>query len=475
MRARLAPILALTPCLVAWEGFTRSVEEVEEGIAALEAGDADTALERFQAAAKEVPGGPVLQYDLGLAHLAKGEHDEALAALTLAVATPDRSLRSEALSALGSVHAAKEAWQEAADSWKRALMLNPTDEAARHNYEMAWLHLHPPCAAKEDPFEDNDAPGEGKPFDPKLVEEAGGTMTACPGDPDWYVVGAPEGHALRITVRTETEGAVLATTLLAPNGATLREAVSEGGVARMDIGWVEMEGAYQVGVVLQGDAEEAAYSLEPMALPPCPQGDDDLEDNDGPADARPLEKGTQALRSCPDDEDWFAVSPGEGEDLAVNLQYDAPRGALDLTLFDGDGRREVAASAKGQGKEGVFLEKPEGSFLVRVRAAAGRTDNVYQIEVSDKPPDSGDESQDPKNEPDDPEDEDEPEDPKDDPEDPDNSEGDDEEPTPPEEPPKDPEAQDALDVLRSLQEDDRNLAMERALRSAPPRRTERDW
>ena len=80
---------------------------MEEGIAALAAGDADRALERFQAAAAEVPSSPELQYDLGLAHLAKGQHDEAIAALTQAVSASDPTLRARALSAMGSVHAAK--------------------------------------------------------------------------------------------------------------------------------------------------------------------------------------------------------------------------------------------------------------------------------------------------------------------------------------------------------------------------------
>ena len=464
-----------------WDGFTRSVTAVEEGIAALAAGDADRALERFQAAAKEVPASPELHFDIGLAHLAKGEPDEAVAALTQAVSTPDAGLRAKALSALGSAHAAKEAWQEAADAWRRSLMLEPGDDDARHNYEMAWLHLNPPCTAKEDPFEDNDAPDAAKELDPKVLEQSGGSLTACLGDPDWFAVGAPTGHALRITVRTETEGAKLSTTLVAPDGSTIREAVSEEGVARMDVGWVEVEGVYRVGIILEASppdepVEEAAYTLEPLVLPPCPGGDDGLEDNDGPADARPLEKGTQSLRICPGDEDWFAVSAGEGEDLGVNVQYDAPRGALALTLLDGEGRNEVGASAVGGGKEGVFLEKPEGSFLVRVRGSAsgagGGVDNVYQIEVTDKPPDSdGGGDQDDQDE-DDEEDKDDEEDPGDQNKDDEDKKDEDKDKEPP---PEEKDRQDALDVLRSLQEDDRNLALERAMQAAPPRKTERDW
>ncbi len=473
MRRRMQALAVIAAGTVGWEGFKRSVTEVEEGIAALAAGDADRALERFQAAAAEVPSSPELQYDLGLAHLAKGQHDEAIAALTQAVSASDPTLRARALSAMGSVHAAKEAWQEASDAWKRSLMLNPADDDVRHNYEIAWLHLNPPCAAKEDPFEDNDAPGEAKPLDPQVLQQSGGSLTACPGDPDWFVVGAPAGHSLRVTVKTETEGAQLATTLVAPDGSTIREAVSEEGVARMDVGWVELEGNYQIGVVLEGDAEEAAYTLEPLALPPCPKGDDGLEDNDGPADARPLEKGTQALRMCPADEDWFAVSPGEGEDLGVNLQYDAARGVLELTMYDGEGREEVGASSTASGKEGVFLDKPEGSFLVRVRGARNTSDNVYQIEVTDKPPDSDGGGDSPPDEPKDDEQDDKDED-----EDEDKDKGeDDKAPEPKDEPdkPKDQAERDALDVLRSLQEDDRNLALERAMQAAPPRRTERDW
>ena len=482
LRPALGALLALWLPLCGWDLFERSVPEVEEGISALEAGDAKRAVDRFQAAAKEVPSHPVLHYDLGLAHLAVGDHDEALAALAQAVSTPDKSLRAKALAAIGATHAAKESWQEASDAWKRSLMLDPAADDVRHNFEIAWLHLNPPCAAKEDPFEDNDAPGEGKPFDPKVLEEGGGSLTACPGDPDWFVVGAPAAHALRVTVRTETEGAILATTLLAPDGSTLREAVSEDGVARMDITHIEVEGHYQIGIVLEGDVDEAAYTLEPMVLPPCPEGDDGLEDNDVPADARPLEKGTQSLRICPNDDDWFAVSAGEGEDLGVNIQYDAARGSLHLTMFDGEGHTEVATSESGAGKDGVFLEKPKGSFLVRVRGGREQTDNVYQIEVTDKEPDSDGESDpDDQNDRDDEDEKDKDQDDKDKEKDKDEKDEKDEKEKEKEKekdkpkPEQEKAAQDALDVLRSLEEDDKNLALERALRQAPPRRTERDW
>ena len=445
-------ILALTLAVAGCDALLhRSVPEVEEGNRELAEGRAEEALQRYQEASEEVPASPALHYDLGLAHLAAGNHDDAIAALRQAAATPDRALRAKALRALGQAHAAAEDWEAAADAFKRALLLQPGDEDARNDYEVAWLKLHPPCAAREDAYEDNDRREEAKPPDPQVQ----GPLMACPGDSDWFAVQVPAGHSLFVTVRTETEDASLAVGLEDTAGAVLREArTADGeGVARLDLRRVEEGGAYLIGVWEEGVAE-AAYTLEVAALPPCPDGDDGLEDNDVPADARPVEKGEQALRICPGDEDWFAVSVVEDKDLAVSIDYDPPRDVLSLTLLDGDGRAQVQASETGSGREQVVLEEPgAGSWLVRVRGASPRAGNVYRLQVSDEKPDQ--EGKDQQDQQDQQEDEQQ-----------DQQEQQD---------PRRQEQQRIEEVLDSLREEDGNLALERALQAAPERAPVKPW
>ena len=466
---RRPALLLLALSCVAWSPLRRSVGAVEEGNDKLAKGDAEGALEAYRRAAEEVPSSPELHYDLGLAHLAKGEHDDAVAELRQAVATPDRALRGHALRALGHAQAGREAWEEAADAFKRALLLRPDDEDARHDYEVAWLKLHPPCEAKEDAYEDNDRPEDAKPLDPKVS----GPLTACPGDADWFALDVQEGHSLFVTVRTETEGAALDVELRGPEGAVLREARStEGeGTARIDLRLADRAGIYRVGVSEAGETE-TGYTFEVAALPPCPAGDDGLEDNDGPADARPLELGQQALRSCPGDEDWFAVTVADGKDLAVSIEYDPPRGTLGLDLVDAGGSAVVKASHTGSGKEQAVLEQPgAGSYLVRVAGEGPRDGNVYRIEISDKKPEgqSGDQQQ--QQDPDEGEDQ-----PKQD----ENQEQEQEQEQKQEQKEEEEEQQQQQQqqiesLLENLEDDDRNRALERALQAAPQRGARKPW
>jgi tetratricopeptide (TPR) repeat protein len=131
-----------------WDLSYRKNPEVVAGNEAFAAGNWDEAISHYQAAADALPDEPGVHFDLGAALLSKGEaapagkdRDEVLATasreLNMATDAPDARLRAGAHYNLGNLSYTKQDFGKAIDEYKRALKLDPKDENARHNLEMA--------------------------------------------------------------------------------------------------------------------------------------------------------------------------------------------------------------------------------------------------------------------------------------------------------------------------------------------------
>lgn len=137
---RVALVFAalLFPLVADAEILHRPDPDVEAGIAALEAGDAEGALERFERAARRRPREGRIHLNRGLALRELGRMDEAREAFGQALAAGGAS--REALHGLGHLHAAQGELEEAIASFRSALERDPEDAAARKNIE-ALLRL----------------------------------------------------------------------------------------------------------------------------------------------------------------------------------------------------------------------------------------------------------------------------------------------------------------------------------------------
>jgi len=297
-----AVVLLLLPVQLAWHPLRSSVSEVEQGNTRLEAGDAEGALQQYELAATKIPENPALLYDRGLALLRLGRLEEALEPLTKAASGSDPEVRYRASFALGLLHYQQESWDEAVQAFKGALRLRPTDDDARLNYELAWARLHPPCRLLEDAQEENDTADTAKLLSEPLQEP----LRLCPGDPDWFAVDVPAGAALFIAAKVLGDPAPLVLSLVGPDGAPLQEAQGDQELA-VELRQAEQAGRHLFRVSVVGDAQPA-YELAVEVQPPCPLGEDALEENDSLAAAHELGKGEQkGLRICPADEDWYSV------------------------------------------------------------------------------------------------------------------------------------------------------------------------
>ncbi|HLV61562.1 MAG TPA: tetratricopeptide repeat protein [Fredinandcohnia sp.] len=132
-RTALLFVLVLVPVAARAEILRRPDRDVEAGIAALRAGEAEAALEHFERAARRRPQDGRIHLDRGLALQALGRFDEATEAFAQALASGGAS--REALHGLGHAHAARGDLDAAIASFRTALERDPEDAVARKNLE----------------------------------------------------------------------------------------------------------------------------------------------------------------------------------------------------------------------------------------------------------------------------------------------------------------------------------------------------
>ena len=87
-----------------------------------------------------------------------------------------------------------------------AHLIDPADDDARHNLELAWLKAHPPCPLREDDHEPDDTRKDAKPWD----KEHAADRMLCPTNEDWYALEAPARSLLYVTLKAEDDMEIMA-------------------------------------------------------------------------------------------------------------------------------------------------------------------------------------------------------------------------------------------------------------------------
>ncbi len=382
------------------------------------------------------------------------------------------------------------------------------------------LSIRPPCAQREEDQEDNDT------RDTAVMLTPGSTdLRICPGDPDWFEVILGEGESLVAiaTAKLAKEPSEFQLNVFNAAGLRIREGAPHEGT-RMAVVLEPEPGSFFLEV-LGDETLESPYSLQLQIVPPCPEGNDGLEPNDRPEDARPLEalqgadapgairppgpapqmppnaaltlppggqlppgvqlapggggpmggapggaapKGppTALLRICVDDIDHISILAKPDTPQIATILFDHGQGDLQLALLDADGKEVLDtsdASTDDIHAEAIALPEvtEETPFILRIQGAAG-AENFYVLRLDQPLPNPDSDSTN--------EDE-ENEDPEESPEDND-SESDDEEKED-EESPRDP----VEEALEQLDHNPRNLEAEEAERNSPFRNVQprKDW
>lgn len=138
---------------------------VDRGLKAYDEGRFEDALRDFTAAEQEAPGHPALEYNRGNALYRLGRYDAARDAYRRAADAAGPSLKERDLYNMGNALAQLGDTQGAIGAYRKALVMEPQDEAARHNLEVLLRKLPPPKSQSGDGGTDggraDGGPGDG--------------------------------------------------------------------------------------------------------------------------------------------------------------------------------------------------------------------------------------------------------------------------------------------------------------------------
>jgi Ca-activated chloride channel homolog len=134
---RLAGLVVLLPTLMGFEPLRSRNGEVEQGNALMKSGNAEEALKHYDKAAAALPGDAGVHFDRGAALYALSRFDEAGEEFLHASEAKDGALKASAFYNLGNAFFKKEKFKEAVEAYKRTLALDPRDERAKWNLEIA--------------------------------------------------------------------------------------------------------------------------------------------------------------------------------------------------------------------------------------------------------------------------------------------------------------------------------------------------
>lgn len=143
--ALLSALLVLTPrTALALGPFEKNHPRVEEGMAAYEAGRFDDALNAFEAARRELPDNAVVEFDRGNALYKLQRLDEAREAYHRVAELDRGQLQEKDYYNLGNALADLGQPKDAIAAYRKALLLDPKDDLARHNLEVVLRDLPKP-------------------------------------------------------------------------------------------------------------------------------------------------------------------------------------------------------------------------------------------------------------------------------------------------------------------------------------------
>ena len=424
-RARIA---VATLWLVGYGPFVCAHADVEDANAKIAAGEAEAALAILDQVADV---GAEVHLSRGTALVALEKWDDAAKAYDEAYRLtvvgegeleededPARfqELRRRIAFGRGLVAVGKEDWAAAQVEFARVLALDPTDEAARLNLELAWHHANPPCHKRDDDSEPNDNQKDAKP----LTAEGAKDRVLCPANDDWFAMdvqreqGSPP-PSFYVTLEGEVDTSedqqrAVELHLFSPNRAKARRSAKlKDGKASVGVTYVRDLGAWTVQITGAGQAE-MKYSLRYEVVPPCPV-DDGFEENDDADSAAPVPESNPqqpppGAKACPGDPDWYSFSVPANAGRILGITFDADRAPLKAEVFDGERKSLGEAKASKQGLQ-FHIPQVEGTqpddenpaqraYLVRVDTAEDR-ENTYAIAL--QPDDQGDDGDDGKQDP----------------------------------------------------------------------------
>ncbi|MEZ5331253.1 MAG: hypothetical protein R2991_04195 [Thermoanaerobaculia bacterium] len=137
-------------------------ERTERALSDLENGDADAAAGKLESAARLLPDDPLARFNAGAGDLAADAAGDAVEHLSRAAEGATGELKARALYNLGNAQLAQEDFPAAVAAYKDSLRLEPAQDDAKHNLEIALDRLEEQRSRHGRDQETPEAPNQGE-------------------------------------------------------------------------------------------------------------------------------------------------------------------------------------------------------------------------------------------------------------------------------------------------------------------------
>jgi Ca-activated chloride channel family protein len=148
-------LVALLPFLGAWNPIERNNRAVESGNASMKGGKAEEALADYDKAVAELPSDPGAHFNRGNALFALSRFEEASNEFLRATQSQEPGLKASAFYNLGNSYFKNDKYSEALAAYRHTLALDPTNERAKWNLELALQKKKEEDKKKQDQNKDD--------------------------------------------------------------------------------------------------------------------------------------------------------------------------------------------------------------------------------------------------------------------------------------------------------------------------------
>lgn len=255
------------------------------------------------------------------------------------------------------------------------------------SYSLAIANNVAPCA--EDTYEENDS----ELFAASVAQGTIPGLRICPSDEDFFAIPVSAGDEITATVTFDQTEGDLDIRLLNPIGFSVASSGGTGNSESLTF-TANLTGTYVLRVYLFGDAgaiagnsytAELTWGSAPPPPPPTCTADAE-EENDTSATAGTISPGSYgALTLCTGDDDYYALSLGNGDQVSVSLAFTDAEGDIDLQLLDSAGAVLQSSSGVTDTETVGHTTTAAGTYVIRTTLygdAGSSPGNTYSMTVA---------------------------------------------------------------------------------------------
>jgi len=244
-----------------------------------------------------------------------------------------------------------------------------------------------PAGCVDDAFEQNDSSSTAYSLGTGAFNAS--SLSACPGDDDWYSYYLAYGEVLNLTLTFSDAMGNIDVQVFDSSGSLYSGSYSNNDNEVLNLA-IPSTGSWSIRVFLNGGDDSVpgnSYNMSVSFTPVPSCADDGFEHNDTSAAAYLLPTSNfnaAGLTACPGDDDWYSYYAAAGEELSIQVVFPNAAGDINVELYNPSGTWQ-SGSYSTTDNEYLTLNVPStGFWKLRIYLANDDSNpgNNYNLGVS---------------------------------------------------------------------------------------------